>query len=577
MSHPFRLASRTLALGAALVAMLAPTSADASTTAQYACSWPLVGTAPIAVELTAEGGELSVRASVAEPRIARGFSLTGAVSLAGEILGDATFQQAGQPDRAGDLFVPLDTTTLPADAGFELSASGASSAVVGATTADGLVVDRFALRLIATRPDGQPVLMGLAQTAPQSDEDFATFDVSCTLDSAAQPPAIFGPIQIAEFVPPARTPVPFPPPPPVPPNTPGAWVCDVPGFGQLTANLDSNVPETARAHLPIGAVGIRAIFDANPAIEAAYPPSTLFFGEVRSSLTLTAEDGEQTVFSMPGDTSFRGPYGPGARFNFDAPRYAVTFDEAGTVALTVESLRITLPAREVGSTTIPAVTGDCVSLAPAQPLSTFKVLADPDAATTPPATTTPATTTPATTPPVTTPPATEPPATPDAAHYDVTGRLALKGRIKGTAALRGSAIVREDRGGSVIGGTLTLPVVTTRLAAWGFLPLVAKIGLEQPAEEQLGGRMSRLQTALRLRLTSLKLFGLQLASGPACRGRNAPPTVFSGTASTTTGLSYAGSLPLDGLTACGAFTSFASSLFSAGAATVTLTLAPHGS
>lgn len=195
-----RLATATVLAASAVTAAAAPSQA-ASLSLQASCDFPLFGPQPVEVALSGTFPSPVAAGSfyTAGPLHAAvtlrgdtpvGFGLVKASTLEGTAENGLHLSGAGIDGL--DIAVPL---TIPKTGGVSstdpapvLPADGALPTIKfpGAGTAT-FAVSSFALNLLARRADGS-VITGLpaAQSTPDSDGDFNTFDVPCTI-AAGQP------------------------------------------------------------------------------------------------------------------------------------------------------------------------------------------------------------------------------------------------------------------------------------------------------------------------------------------------------------------------------------------------------
>ncbi|MDQ8046670.1 MAG: hypothetical protein REI11_18845, partial [Patulibacter sp.] len=163
--------------------------------------------------------------------------------------------------------------------------------------------------------------------------------------------------------------------------------------------------------------------------------------------------------------------------------------------------------------------------------------------------------------------------------YALSGSSTLKTLVKGSLPLSGSIKVHSAAATGPFTGDLTLAQTSGNLTALGFLPVNATVAMV-PTEQVTGtvaGGVLNATAKVRIKLPSIKSFGIQLAGGANCQATQVSsiPLKSSGTAyDPAVGGTLAGTFSISNLSGCGALNGIISPLTAGGGNAIALKLTP---
>ncbi|MDQ8044350.1 MAG: fibronectin type III domain-containing protein [Patulibacter sp.] len=175
---------------------------------------------------------------------------------------------------------------------------------------------------------------------------------------------------------------------------------------------------------------------------------------------------------------------------------------------------------------------------------------------------------------------------PDTTSYAVAGTATLKNLAKGSIPLSGSAslaVTSIFNPGSPtpvksFAGELTLAPAAANLKVLGFLPVTATIQFAPtaPLTGSAGDASTSATLKTRIKLPSVKAFGIQIGGGASCQTTQASTIPLSSSAPFLGSVTLAGTFAIGNLSGCGALNGIVSPLTagSGNALALTLTQAP---
>lgn len=199
MSHMSLRARRLAGAGVLAVAALGaagPAANAADATFNYSCNYPLIGTQPLKVAVNASipqkvnVGDRTTPFAITATATPGGDTLAGlrtvlAASLEGSVSASATLNVPGADGLDLDVPINIASQSVPSSGGLSLAATGQTPALsfprAGLAS---VALGDLTLNLTAKTASGEPIQ--LPPVGTDSDGDPNTFDVSCTLDPAAQ-------------------------------------------------------------------------------------------------------------------------------------------------------------------------------------------------------------------------------------------------------------------------------------------------------------------------------------------------------------------------------------------------------
>ncbi|MDQ8046950.1 MAG: fibronectin type III domain-containing protein, partial [Solirubrobacteraceae bacterium] len=161
--------------------------------------------------------------------------------------------------------------------------------------------------------------------------------------------------------------------------------------------------------------------------------------------------------------------------------------------------------------------------------------------------------------------------------FIAAGSATLKNLVKGSVPLSGVFNTTAASDGSFT-GQLGLAPATASLKALGFLPVTATVSFVSVGDVTGTSTATSLSAVAneRIKLPSIKSFGIQLAGGASCQATQVSKIALSSTGAFTwaTGGSVAGTFSISNLSGCGALNGIVSSLTAGGGNAIALTLRP---
>lgn len=184
------------------------------------------------------------------------------------------------------------------------------------------------------------------------------------------------------------------------------------------------------------------------------------------------------------------------------------------------------------------------------------------------------------------PPEEEPPPTPTPTPetvsdhgYVLTGSATLKSLAKGALPLSGRLEAKVGAPSGTVSGAIALSPATGRLTALGFLPVTARIQFVQSGAFAGTLRSGVLQAVakMRIKIPSVKLFGIELANGANCQTKAISSVTLTNTRGPFelgAGGGLAGTFDISDLAGCGLLTGLVSPLTKSSGNAIALQLSP---
>ncbi|MDQ8044071.1 MAG: fibronectin type III domain-containing protein [Solirubrobacteraceae bacterium] len=162
--------------------------------------------------------------------------------------------------------------------------------------------------------------------------------------------------------------------------------------------------------------------------------------------------------------------------------------------------------------------------------------------------------------------------------FAIRGSVTLKNLAKGSVPLTGSVKGSYGAASGEVSADLALNGSTANLVALGFLPVTATVNLAStaPLTGQLTGASLTATAKFRVKLPSLKVFGVSLGGGATCQAAQISTVALKSTGAFTPGAggTLAGSFAISNLTGCGVLNGVVSPLTAGSGNAIALTLTP---
>lgn len=620
-----RLAAAGL-LTLASAAGVATSASAAKLTLTYQCTYPLIGEAPLKVDMDVAlptvvvpgkpTAEFKVNAiATASGKTYDGLSLVGAAKLSGSARAGSTVRLPGGANLPVAVPITIDPYTVPrAKQDLVLTASGSTPSLTFPRSGEATIsVDSLSLSLKATKADGTAVIF--PGSAVDSDQDETTFDVACRLDPADQNTTL-----ASIRLPDPCDAVPMTTPTGAflvtgtsallawPPSTcregfvedrlflfsnemtgPQQFATATGGQRQLVG-LETDTPYTVIVRSVYRSAGVEVVqptpiatfqfkTGSNPQTGpdpappgSVTPPVPAASHVLDTSARLTVDTFGPATTPTAFRVSLQPTGGPGSSQN-------ITFQPTPSNTLASELTGL-LPG-----TTYRFSVGQAYpdGVPPSGPTAPYTSGSFTTAGTLPATTPVPPITTPE--PPVTTPvkpPTLPPPPTEPVAYgFSLNGTATLKTLVKGTLPLRGSIAAKLDLATGSFTADLALAQASAKLTALGFLPVTASVAFVStaPTTGSLAAGILTANAKVRIKLPKVSLFGLPLAGGATCQTKSASSIALRSTDpvfSPLEGGALAGTFAISDLSGCGALNGIVSSLTAGKGNAIALRLTPQG-